>query len=105
MSSISTENVTEVAGGMDSMTITWLARINGWLGLWLVTPLFVVGSSGIQLWNDVIVGTIISLILATTGVLVTSVLAPCTPGRRIQPSAGRHSSGASIIAFRYVSYN
>lgn len=64
---------------MGSTLITWRASINSWLSLWLVAPWFVVGSSGLVRWNDVIVGAIISVFLATAGVLVASVLATVHP--------------------------
>lgn len=105
MGSISTESVTEVAGEMDSIIITWLTSIDGRLGLWLVAPLFVAGSSGILLWNDVIVGAIIPLVLATTGVLMVSVLVTMRPGGGSSHPLGNTPVAQASLLFRYVPYN
>ncbi|RRJ34038.1 hypothetical protein [Halocatena pleomorpha] len=74
MGSLSTESVPEGGGRTEGTLITDFVSINGWLGLWLVALLFVVGSSSILLRNDVLVDAITSAFLATTGTLVTSVL-------------------------------
>ena len=49
-----------MASGTVSSTVKWLAGVNGLLGLWMIVFPFLFAAPPTDLWNDVIVGTVIA---------------------------------------------